>query len=107
MRDLLEKNIPRPAPLRDLSGGILNAWPGGFCLHPNGNRDYTFRPAEPDENPVAEVHPFKDRTSIYCKYCCQDVVPLALHELVGGRLHQMLICSECAYGLTPPEEVDQ
>lgn len=93
------------APLQDLSDGALKAWPGGYVLYPDGRREECFRPAAVGEHPVATVLPASDQP-VYCKYCYKDTLPLTLREeVIPGRVTNMTICSQCAYGLTPPEDV--
>lgn len=95
-----------PAPLRDLSGGQLRAWPGGGAIRYGGLYEPCFRPAVGEERAVATVLPTRDRRAVYCKYCYQDVLPLILREeVIPGRVTEMTLCAECGYGLTPSEEV--
>lgn len=91
------------APLRDDSRGQLKAWPGGGITYPGGTYQPTFRPAFPDERPAATVVESIEQ-SIYCKYCNEDTLPLALREEYDC-VTEMTICSQCAYGLTPPEVI--
>lgn len=39
---------------------------------------------------------------VYCKYCDKNVMPVILTEIFPDTLiHEMVLCSECGYGLTP------
>jgi hypothetical protein len=42
---------------------------------------------------------------VYCKYCYKHVAPRVLAESVCGETTHMTVCSECGYGLTPPESL--
>lgn len=98
--------IPQ-SPLRDDSCGALKSWPGGAVMLPGSPPVDIFRRCEPDEVPAARVVASPEE-SVWCKYCAADTLPLLLlEEVVPGRRTAMTICAECAYGLTPPEEVTQ
>lgn len=92
------------APLKDESGGKLKSWPGGGIFS-GGTYEPTFRPAEPGERAVATVVEGGEQ-SVYCKYCYANTEPLTLREeVIPGRVTEMTICSQCAHGLTPSEEI--
>lgn len=39
---------------------------------------------------------------IYCKNCHRNVMPVVLTEIPpGGSVYEMVLCSQCGYGLTP------
>jgi len=45
---------------------------------------------------------------IYCKYCGKNVMPVILTEVHPGiGVHEMVLCSQCGYGLTPPIPVEK
>lgn len=92
-------------PLKDESAGKLKDWPGGGIYWPGCGYEPTFRAAAPGEAPVAIVID-KAEPDDYCKYCRKDTAPLTLREeITPGRVTEMTICSECAYGLTPSEVI--
>lgn len=90
------------APLRDESDGKLKAWPGGGVHYPGGHYEPIFRHATAGEAAVAIVAVPTDLPEyVYCKYCYQTRHPLVLREYIVEP-SEMVICSECAYGLAPP-----
>jgi hypothetical protein len=89
-------------PLRDDTKGLLRAWPGGGTRFPTGVYVPTFRAAYPGEELRAVVTVPTDLPErVHCKYCYGDRRPLVLQETVCGETSEMIICSECAYGLSP------
>lgn len=99
-----------PSVLRDLSDGRLHGWPGGYMIHPDGSREYGFRPEEAEDwPPTAIVLRGSAGRWADCKYCYRSVLPLRLHEhgfVAGYGCSEMIICAECGAGLTPPEPVE-
>jgi hypothetical protein len=90
------------SPLRDDSNGVLKDWPGGGVQFPGGDYVPTFRPSLPGEIPIAIVAvPTDLPEQVSCKYCHDMRRPLILREFTFGVTSEMIICSECAYGLTP------
>ncbi len=96
-------------PLKDLSNGRLQGWPGGELYLPDGRILHTFHRARVDETPRATVRivPGMGRW-IYCKYCRRQTQPLALDETLSNQspTWRMVICAACGYGLTPPEQLN-